>query len=177
MRTVIVMMVLMLCTALYGQDVNEPFWAGWYNQEAVDVATSMVKVRVGYELDDLWDIGFFGTYFADDSIEPGRDWGLGLFVKLTVDPNATFPVADWLPKIGDWLKLPDELEAETYLVGEVQGLPYDGDIDLMLSVGPGASVGPVFIEWLFNVVESGESDNPELTSKPVLWVGLTPLRF
>lgn len=146
--------------------------AGWEASGLTDLGTSMIEVRLGRELGENWTAGILGSYFADDAIHPGKDWGFGGYAKLVVDPNATFPVANWLPKLGDWLDLPESLAAETYLIGKGQVLPYEGEVDIAASFGGGAQVGPVAFEAVYNIIESGDADNPILASGLTLWAGL-----
>jgi hypothetical protein len=182
---IVVVLSMVLCSTVYGQDVlvEKSILQGWYNEEAVDIQASMIEFRIGKEVkpvegtESVWDVGLLGTYFVDDASDPSRDWGLGLFAKLAIDPNATIPLSNWLPKLGDWIGLPETISAKTYLIGKGLALPYDGGVDLMLSVGPGAKVGPVCIEYVYGLVEGGDADNPALTSGPTLWFGLEPIRF
>jgi hypothetical protein len=127
---------------------------------------------VGRQIDDTWSAGLLATWFAEDAEEPHEDWGFGAYAKMLVNPDATIPVKEWFPWLGDWVGLPDQIAAETYLLGKLQALPYDGGIDLQGSVGAGAGVGPLVLEWVYAVVESGEADNPALSSGSTLWAGL-----
>jgi hypothetical protein len=144
----------------------------WEVSGATDLGTSMVEVRVGHDWGKDWTVGLLGTYFADDAEDPGEDWGIGAYAKLVVDPDASIPLAGWLPKIGDWLDLPESLVAETYLIGKWQALPYDDGIDMAGAVGAGAQVGPVFGEVCYDVIESGNADNPVATSGMSIMAGL-----
>lgn len=169
-----------IATVRAGEVEPQPFWGlldGVSTSVLTDMRADMLEVRVTKTLDDFWSVGALGTYFADNSDDPAKDWGIGGFVKLTVDPDAKFPVANWLPWLGEKLQLPESLDADAYIIGKGEVLPYDDDIDLMLGVGPGFAMGPFIVEYLFNLVESGDSDSPALSSKPVLWFGMTPIRF
>lgn len=161
--------VAMMVTTVQAKD--------WSVSALTDSRTNMVEGRVEKVFNDVWRVGFLGTYFADGAANPGKDWGIGGFAKLMVDPNATFPVANWFPKVGDWLKLPETLTAETYLIGKLQALPFEGNVDLCGSIGAGAKIGPILIEYVYNIIESGDADNPALDSAAVLWVGIEPIRF
>lgn len=144
----------------------------WSVSALTDTGTSMIEARVETVIDQNWRVGLLATYFPDDAQEPSKDWGVGGYTKLIVDPNASIPVANWLPKVGDWLNLPETLAVETYLIGKGEVLPYDGGVDLALSVGGGGQIGPVFAEYIYQIIESGGADNPLLYSGPVLWLGL-----
>jgi len=58
------------------------------------------------------------------------------------------------------------------LIGKFEILPYEDEIDLALSGGVGAEIGPVIVEWVYKVIESGDSAVPQLDSKSTLWIGL-----
>lgn len=144
----------------------------WEAGALTDIGTSAVEFRFGRVLDETWTVGLLGTWFAEDADQPHEDWGVGAYAKLAVDPNASVPVANWFPEIGDWLDLPETMTAETYLVGKGQLLPYEESVDLALSVGAGAQVGPVVGEIVYDIIEGGDSDNPLLASGVTVWVGL-----
>ena len=184
MRTSILGMVVVLMIATgagAGEEPQaQPLWGlldGVSTSVLTDARAGMLEVRVEKSLDDYWTVGAFGNYFADNSDDPGKDWGIGGLVKLSVDPDASFPVANWLPWIGDKFQLPESLPADAYIIAKGEILPYDRDIDLLLGVGPGFKVKVFIIEYIYNLVESGDSDSPALSSKPVLWFGMEPLRF
>lgn len=162
--SVLAMVVLCSCEPVVASD--------WEVAALTDIGTSMAEVRVGHSYGPNWTVGALATYFAEDSLQPSKDWGLGAYAKLVVDPNASVPVSGWLPKLGDWLDLPESLTAETYLIGKGQVLPYDGGVDFAGSIGGGAQVGPVFGELVYDIVESGDADNPILASGMSIWFGL-----
>lgn len=134
-----------------------------------DASTSRLEARVGLYETDVWEAGLTGTWYAEDS-DP--DWGLGGYTKLIVDPNGSVPVANWLPKVGSWLKLPETLPVETYLLGKIDTIPLDdGPNAITASAGAGMQVGPAVLEWVYRVVEGGDSTNPVLSSGAELWFG------
>lgn len=145
---------------------------GWEVSGLTDLGTSMGEVRIGHEYGKDWTVGALATYFSENVDNPSKDWGVGAYAKLVVDPDASIPVANWLPKLGDWLDLPESLTAETYLIGKGQMLPYEGGIDFAGSVGAGAGVGPAVFEVVYDIVESGDADNPVLASGMTIWFGL-----
>jgi len=134
-----------------------------------DASTSRLEARVGIYETDVWEAGLTGTWYAEDS-DP--DWGVGGYTKLIVDPNGSVPVANWLPKVGAWLNLPETLPVETYLIGKIDTLPLDDGPDaITASAGAGMEIGPAVLEWVYRVVEGGSSNDPVLTSGPELWFG------
>lgn len=144
--------------------------AGDYEFGALtDSATSKLEVRAGVEVGEDWTVGLLATWYAEES--PYK-WGGGAYAKMLVEPAAVVPLNEWLPKIGDWLNLPATLTAETYLIGKGEAVPYEGGVDLAASVGAGFQVGPGVLEYVYQLVESGDSDDPLLFSGPVLWFGL-----
>lgn len=134
-----------------------------------DSATSKLEVRAGMEVGETWTVGLLATWYAEES--PYK-WGGGAYAKMLVEPAAIVPLNEWLPKIGDWLNLPETLTAETYLIPKFEIVPFEGGVDMALSGGAGFQVGPAVLEYVYQVVESGSSDNPLLFSGPVLWFGL-----
>lgn len=144
--------------------------AGDYEFGALtDSATSKLEMRAGVEVGESWTVGLLATWYAEES--PYK-WGGGGYLKMLVEPAAIVPLKDWLPKIGAWLNLPETLVAETYLIGKIEAVPYEEGVDLAASPGAGFQVGPAVLEYVYQVVESGDSDNPLLFSGPVLWFGL-----
>ncbi len=159
--TVALMIVVAMATGVLAE--------GWTVGVLTDVETSMLEARIGVQVDEVWEVGAMGVWYAED---PGTDWGAGGYTKLAVDPNGSIPIANWLPGIGDLLNLPDSLTAETYIIGKLVCIPYDDGPDLVGSVGAGAQIGPAVIEWVYSIVEGGESDDPILSSGATLWAGL-----
>ncbi len=135
----------------------------------VDAGTSKVEGRVGYVLNEDWTVGLLATWFAEDS---PVEWGGGAYAKLVVNPEASIPLKEWLPGIGEWLQLPETITAKTYLIGKAEALPMEGGVDLSGAVGAGAQAGPLLIEWLYRAVESGDSESPELSSGAELSIGM-----
>jgi len=134
-----------------------------------DLSTSRLEGRVGIYETDVWEAGLTATWYAEDS-DP--DWGLGGYTKLIVDPNGSVPVANWIPKIGSWLELPETMNVETYLIGKIDTLPLDDGPDaITASAGAGMEIGPAVLEWVYRVVEGGDSTNPVLSSGAELWFG------
>lgn len=166
----------MLCVAvLFMATVVQ---AGQWNVSALtDTATSKLEGRVGFDMTNpIWEVGGLATWFAQEESAP---WGLGGYVKLTVDPNGSVPVANWLPKLGTWLKLPESMPAEGYLIGKGQILPWEDNVDFSLGIGAGLQVGPIVGEAIYDIVESGSADNPDekptaimVSSGFEIWLGM-----
>jgi hypothetical protein len=164
-------------TRVRGQDSVKP---NILDGASVDVLTNgrtdMIQGRMEFPANNMWSVGALADYFTrgnpDDS---GQRWGVGGFTKLKVDPDASVPLANWFPAIGEWLSLPESLTGETYLIGIGEVLPYEDGIDLALSVGPGLRVGPVLVEYGYRLVESGDADNPALSSKAGFRLGAKPI--
>jgi len=162
----VAIMCMVMCSTVYG---DVPGSIDWEASLLTDITTDKMEGRVGYKVDE-WAMGALATWYADE--DSGAEWSLGAYAKLFVDPNATLPISDLIPVAGDWLGLPSSLQAIGYLIGKFEILPYEDDIDLALSGGVGAEVGPVIVEWVYRVIESGDSDVPQLDSKSILWFGL-----
>lgn len=161
-----IVLPLVLCSC-------EPVFAGGYEFSALtDIGTSMGEARVGVDLGETWSGGILARYL-DEADHPSKDWAVGVYGKMVVDPDASVPVADWLPKFGSWLHLPESVAVETYVVGKVVALPYDGGVDFAGEIGAGGRVGVLGIEYVYGVIESGGSDNPVMYSGPTLWFALT----
>jgi len=142
-------------------------------------ATDQIEARVGVELSELWTVGVLGHIYLDQATS--TDWGAGGYLQMAVNPNATFPLADWLPGLGGWLELPDTISAKTYLIGKLLWSSYDEagmDVDdaLSASVGGGLEIGPLAIELLYDIVEGGSADTGLVTSGMSVWFGAN-LRF
>lgn len=167
MAFAVAIMCMVLCSTTYGQ-VAKP--GQWETVVLTDSSTERAEGRFGYKLDEIWTAGALATYYAEE--DTGAEWSAGLYAKMTIDPNATLPIADALPVIGDWLSLPDSIQVDSYLIGKFEAIPYQDGMDMALSGGIGAQVGPVTVEWIYQMLESGDSDVPALDSKAVLWFGL-----
>ncbi|HET6454178.1 MAG TPA: hypothetical protein VFI02_07225 [Armatimonadota bacterium] len=132
-------------------------------------ATDQLEGRVGIPVGEAWEVGALAKWFTEDL--SGADWGAGGYIKMFVDPNASIPVADWLPGIGDWLELPETIQASSYLIGKlVYADTPDGD-PLSGAVGAGFAAGPAALEIIYNVVETGEALDPMQTSGLEIWFG------
>ena len=152
---------VLLCSTTYGAD--------WTASVLTNGAMDQMEGRVGYEIDEDWEAGLLGVWYTEDA--GGAEWGLGVYAKMTVDPNASFPIADWLPAIGSWLQLPESLTCETYAIGKISVVPYDGDAKIAAAVGAGAQIGPAVVEWVYNIVEEGGTNEPALSSGAELFFG------
>lgn len=172
------MVVLCGIATVQAQD-PDPGVLGLLDGASFDVLTTartnMIQGRVEFPMGDVWGGGPLFEYFTRDIGSGDTRWGVGGFAKLKVDPNATIPLANWIPKLGDWMNLPETLTGETYLIGTGEVLPYEGSIDLALSVGPGMRVGPILIEYAYKFVESGDADSPALSSKGEFRIGCKPI--
>ena len=147
--------------------------AGDYEFSALtDAGTSMGEARVGVGLSETWSAGIIARYL-DAAERPSKDWAFGAYGKMIVSPDASVPVADWLPKFGTWINLPESVPVETYVIGKLLALPYDGGVDFAAETGVGGRVGVLGIEYVYSVVESGGADNPVMYSGPTLWLSLT----
>ena len=131
------------------------------------------EARIGHTLGDTAEGGILVTrYVEGEDKTDARDWGFGVYGKYIVDPGATIPVADWLPKFGSWLDLPETVTAQTYLIGKGQVIPLDEGLDLSGSIGAGMQISVAVVEWTYDFIESGDSDEPQLSSGSTLWVAL-----
>lgn len=174
----ILTMMMLGCTPALAADSNDiGDLLGWANGLTASVAgdadLDAVRGRVGY----TWvgyEAGVTGTWFVEDEAgqTDGDRWGIGAYGKYIIEPDASIPVADWLPRVGSWLHLPDSLHAQTYLVADSQLIQVDDATDLAMSVGAGIQASIGYIEWTYGIIESGESDDPVLSSGATLWLGL-----
>jgi len=167
--------VAVLCLAFVGVIPG----VGVARDSAVGVLTNSgtdaAQLRVETKLDDVWRVGAMGTWYTED-VPEGSTWGLGGYLRYAVDPNATVPVAGFLPAVGEWLSLPESLQGETYLIAPLQLMPIGqgGDIegfDISAGIGVGIKIGPATLEWIYQIVEGGDADKPGLASGPQLWFG------
>lgn len=137
-------------------------------------SSDALKVYAGLQFDDL-EVGGFGKYYSEDQDPP---WGAGVYGKMYIDPNGMIPFKNWFPVLGDLLNLPDTLNVSPYVKGEIEVVPMENHARFVASIGPGAQIAFVSIDYLYQIVEGGESDRPVLSSKPVFWFGLAkPWRF
>lgn len=159
----IVILVGLMAWAMVAQAGDYEFGA------LTDAGTSKLELRAGAEIGETWTVGLLTTWYGEES--PYK-WGGGAYAKMLVEPAAVLPLKEWLPKIGSWLNLPDTVTAETYVIPKFEVVPYEGGVDMAGSLGAGVQVGPAVLEYVYQVVESGDSDNPLLFSGPVMWFGL-----
>jgi hypothetical protein len=174
---VILCLVCLSCAPVaLAADSNDVVTTGCGVSVAVlgDADLNTLKGRIGYQISKTWEAGGVAVWYVEDEVgdTAGKEWGAGVYGKYIVDPDGTIPLAGWLPAVGSWLKLPASITAKTYLIGEAVAVPYDDDVDLAACLGAGAQVGIGVIEYTYGVVESGDSDDPVLTSGSTLWLAL-----
>ena len=170
MKRTWIIIVLLLAVPVMAAEPAEPApHVGWTTGVLTNASLDQMEARVGYELDADWELGLLGTWFTEDL--GGAEFGLGGYLTRTVDPAASFPFADVLPGIGDWLSLPDSVICQTYLIGKIQVVPYDGNAEIVGALGAGAQIGPATVEWVYHLVEQGEMASPVLASGAQLFFG------
>ncbi len=136
-----------------------------------NASTNLLEGRVGIPVSDDVDVGLLAAWLTEDIA--GRDWLAGGLLKWTVNPLASVAVSDWLPGgIGELLGLPESLTAETYVLGKFVGFEADGHFQFGGSAGPGVQVGPVVIEYMYAVIEGGDTGDPMLSSGAELYAGV-----
>lgn len=136
--------------------------------------TDQIEARLGIDITDVWQAGVLARWFVEQS--DGTDWGAGAYLKMAVDPNATIAVADWLPGVGAWMKLPETLEVETYLIGKLLYADHDEigmsqPDTLSAAVGGGFQIGPAIVEVVYSIVEGGDQDGGMVESGLEVWFG------
>jgi len=132
-------------------------------------ATNKAELRVGAALNETWEVGALGQYFTTDL--DGKDFGTGGYVKMSVDPNATIAVSDWVGGLGEMLNLPESMTVETYGIGKLLYADNADDDPLGAAIGAGFEIGPIAAELLYEVVEGGDVSNPDSSSGLELWFG------
>ena len=131
--------------------------------------TDQLEGRVGTAVDDQWEVGLLARWFTEDV--GGCDWGAGGYMKMSVDPNATIALSDWLPAIGDWIGLPETVTAETFLVGKLLYVETDAGDTLTGALGGGFTLGPATLEVVYHIVDGGMAEDPMSRSGVETWFG------
>lgn len=125
-----------------------------------------------------WSVGPMVTWEDNKDLDSDDLWSLGIQWEMQVDPNATIAVADWIGAIGTTLGLPETMAARTYVVGEGKVVnPFEGELHSVLSVGPGVAVGPLYLEYVYQLAEGGVIESLDIESGPVLRFGVVPIEF
>lgn len=132
-------------------------------------ATSQVEGRLGTRVGETWEVGALSRWYSEDV--GGADWGGGAYLTMDVDPNGTIAVADWFPQLGDLLNLPESLSVSTYAIGKLLYVDRDTGDPLGGAVGAGFGAGPAMLEVTYNLVESGQSEDPVERSGIEVWFG------
>ena len=132
-------------------------------------ATNQLEGRVGIPVGDNWEVGALAKWFTEDV--GGADWGAGAYLKMFVDPNATIALADWLPVVGDMFELPESISASSYLLGKLIYTDTAEGNPLGAAGGAGFQAGPATLEVVYQVIESGASDDPMQRSGLEIWFG------
>jgi len=175
MAFVVAIASMVLCTTVYGD--RPKAWMDW------DTAGVGVSYLFDVGEEGGWSVGPLVDWADNEDLDSDALWGLGVQVEMQVDPNAVVPIADWLGSTGDLLNLPETLTGRTYVIGEAKVInPFEGDMMGVLAAGPGVGVGPVYVEWVYQLAEGGAVDAPGvpgdlLTSGPMLRFGLAPFEF
>ncbi len=163
----IVAVVSMVCCSLVYGDGPEGWTVGLLTNEATD----QVEGRVGVRLSQEWEVGGLGKWFSEDAA--GKDYGAGGYIKMTVDPNATVALQDWLPgNLGEWLSLPESVDASSYLIAKLIYADTVASNPLSSALGAGFEIGPASLEVLYELVEAGESLDPQQESGLAIWFGV-----
>ena len=172
MSFVLMFVCAFVCTNVNGQspDVNTPDVNKWEFMGLTNAASDKVEGRVGYLLDETFTLGALGTYYANETIS--YDWSLGVYAKMSVDPNTVVPISELFPFLGEFLNFPVSVNINNYLIGKFEVIPYGAGVDMALSGGIGIQIGPFIAEWVYQMVEGGDSDNPLLNSTDELWIGI-----
>jgi len=131
--------------------------------------TDQMEGRIGFPVGETWEVGALAKWFTEDA--GGADWGAGAYLKMFVDPNATIALADWLPVVGDLLELPESVSASSYLIGKIVYTDTGDDNPLGAAGGAGFQAGPATLEVIYQVVDSGSSDDPMQQSGLEVWFG------
>ncbi len=151
-------------------DFNEPLDCDlWEIGVSSPIDASVVQIEAGRRLSARWLLGGHLEYYLDS--EEGRDWGGGLYAKLFVAPKAQIPLNDWLPGLGDMLGLPETVTGTTYIKPTFGLTHADGDFKAAFGIGPGVQIGPLFIEYTYNIIDGGSTDNPVLLEGSVVSMG------
>jgi len=132
-------------------------------------ATNQLEGRVGIPVGEAWEVGALAKWFTEDI--GGADWGAGAYLKMAVDPNASIALADWLPVVGDMIALPESVTASSYLIGKLLYTDTAEGNPLGAAGGAGFQAGPAVLEVVYQVIESGGSDDPIQQSGLAVWFG------
>ena len=132
-------------------------------------ATNQLEGRVGVPVGEAWEVGALAKWFTEDI--GGADWGAGAYLKMAVDPNASIALADWLPVVGDMIALPESISASSYLIGKLIYTDTAEGNPLGAAAGAGFQAGPAVLEVVYQVIESGGSDDPIQQSGLEVWFG------
>jgi len=162
MRVISFIFVLCLTFVLIGCEGNGR--VGVMTNEGTDKA----EMRVGMATSDNWEVGVLGQMYTTDL--DGKDFGGGFYGKMSVDPNGTIAVADWIGW-GELVGLPETITVETYGIGKLLYTDNNSGDPFSAGAGAGFAVGPVCAELIYEIVEGGDVDNPDAKSGLELWFG------
>jgi hypothetical protein len=122
-----------------------------------------------------WSLGPLVSWADNEDLDSDDQWSLGVQWEMQVDPNAVVPIADWMGSIGEALGLPPTLTGRTYLVGEGKVIqPFESgsnNLDTVFTIGPGVGLGPLFLEYVYQIVDGSGSPALNVESGPVLRFG------
>jgi len=144
----------------------------WSDFDTQDLGASLL-FDVGQP--GAWSIGPLFSWADNRDLDSDDQWSLGVQVEMQVDPNASVAISDWLGAIGETIGLPETLTMRTYVVGEAKVTqPFESssdDLQTVFAVGPGVGVGPIFLEYVYQLVNGGGIPVLDLESGPVLRFG------
>jgi len=168
--------IAVLCLAwvlvVPGASLAEVKLKAWSDFDTQDLGTSLL-FDVGQP--GSWSVGPLFSWADNRDLDSDDQWSIGLQWEMQVDPNATVAISDWLGAIGDAVGLPPTLTARTYVVGESKLVrPFESeenDLTTVFAIGPGIGVGPLCLEYVYQLVDGGNIPTLDLESGAVLRFG------
>lgn len=164
--------IVMVLALVPGAALAEGKVKAWSDFDTQDLGASIL-FDVGQP--GSWSVGPMVSWQDNKDLDSDDQWALGIQWEMQVDPNATIAIADWLGTVGDFVGLPPTMAVRTYVVGEGKIVqPFetsDDDLSSVFGIGPGVGIGPLFLEYVYQVVDGGSIPALDLESGPVLRFG------
>ena len=133
-----------------------------------------IDARLGFSFAD--GVIESGPVVTWNKYQPDHIWGAGVFGFVNVTPNGTIPIRNLIPWVGDWLDLPETIEATVKIGGQIEPVNLAHEPDIYGAPAVQIATGPLQFEFRWKIVEGGQIEDMA-KSGPAFFLGVRALQF